>query len=215
MTPALHRYRAGFSIGGPVVADRTFYYTAFEREHARGEAASDIEGATASAMNAALVNGLFPDLTTRQLTLGLFPTAREETEWSAKATQQLTGRGSLVARFALTDNHDDNDAFNAGGLSDLSARGSSVTADRAVTGSWTTTVGSRTTNDFRGQVATRRFDAHTTDQHGPGVTTERSQQLPADFDRLNALAIVYGLQRRINPSRALHAVAAQFGTGTA
>ena len=168
--PALLRYRAGIAIGGPVVKDRAFYYTAFEREHARGEAASDIERGSASAINGALASGLFPDLTTRQLTSGLFPTLRDETEWSAKATRQLTGRGAWVTRFALTDGRDDNDAFNAGGLSDLSARGTNATADRAVTSSWATTLGSRTTNDLRGQVATRRVDAHTTDQHGPGVT---------------------------------------------
>jgi hypothetical protein len=168
--PALHRYRAGLAIGGPIVKDHTFYYTAFEREHTRGESASDIEPGVASAINGVLASGGFPDLTTWQLTRGLFPTALGETEWSAKATAQLTGRGALVGRVALTDNRDDHDAFHAGGLSDLSARGSSATADRAVTGSWTTTVGSHATNDLRGQAATRRVDAYTTDHQGPGVT---------------------------------------------
>src|SRR6516165_7516901 len=34
--PALHRYRTGVALGGPLVKNRTFYYAAFEQEHNRG-----------------------------------------------------------------------------------------------------------------------------------------------------------------------------------
>jgi hypothetical protein len=32
--PGLHRYRTGVALGGPIVRERTFFYAAFEQEHA-------------------------------------------------------------------------------------------------------------------------------------------------------------------------------------
>jgi hypothetical protein len=158
------------AIGGPLAKDRTFYYAAAEREEAHGQAASDIEPDTAQAINSGLSAGLLPRVATRQLTAGLFPTARTETEWSAKITHQLAGRGALVGRVAGTDTRDEHEAFNTGGLSDLSARGTTKTRDVALTSSWTTTVGLRATNDLRGQLASRRLGLETTEQQGVGVS---------------------------------------------
>ncbi len=167
--PRLRRYRGGLAMGGPLVKDRTFYYAAAEREQAHDEAASDIDPDVARSIDRALIAGQVPQVATRQLTVGLFPTARAETEWSAKVTHELVGRGALVARIAGTDNRDDHCAFNTGGQSDLSARGTTTTRDVAFTSSWTTTVGVRMTNDLRGQLASRRLGLHTTDQQSAGV----------------------------------------------
>src|SRR5205807_10348915 len=65
--PDLSRYRTGFAIGGPLVKDRTFYYTAFEQEHTRAESSSDIDPSVASAINQFLSGGAFPRLTTRRI----------------------------------------------------------------------------------------------------------------------------------------------------
>ena len=167
--PSLTRYRAGLALGGPVVKDRTFYYAAAEQEQTHAEAASDIDPQAVSAINATLAAGGFPKLGTRQLTAGVFPTSLTETEWSAKVTDRLTARDSLIAGLATTNRRESADAFNAGGLTDLSARGTSGTRDLAFTSSWTSILGSQMTNDLRGQVATRRVDLRTTDQQGPGV----------------------------------------------
>ena len=140
-TPSLWRYRGGLALGGPLVKDRTFYYAAAEREQAQTETASDIDSGAAVAINHALSAGLLPEVHTRQLTLGLFPTARAETEWSAKVVHQLADGGAVVGRIASTDNREEHDAFNTGGLSDRSVRGTQTTRDVAVTGSWTKTLG--------------------------------------------------------------------------
>lgn len=168
--PTLRRYRAGGAIGGPISRDRTFYYAAVEREGTHDETASDISPATASAINRSLDAGLLPELGTRQLTVGLFPTARSETEASVKTSHALDGRGLLVGALAANQNAEDHDAFNRGGLSDPSARGSATTRDVAGTAAWNTTVTPHTTNELRGQVAARRQTLQTADPQGPGVT---------------------------------------------
>jgi hypothetical protein len=168
--PALRRFRAGGAIGGPFVRDRSFYYAAAEREGTRDHAASDIARSTASAINTALSSGLLPELGTRELTIGVFPTARHETEASLKVTHQLEHRGTVVASLTANQNGDDHDAFNTGGLSDRSARGSAATRDVATTFSWYKTRGSTTANEFRGQVAGRRQTFQTADPIGPGVS---------------------------------------------
>src|SRR5262249_16266791 len=124
---------------------------------------------TPSAINAFLAGGGLPQLGTRQLGVGLFPTTLDETEVSAKLTHQLNPRQSVIARAALTRTDESADAFTTGGLTDLSARGSSHTRDVAFTGSWTTILGPKATNELRGQVATRRVTRRTTDHVGAGI----------------------------------------------
>jgi hypothetical protein len=162
--PDVTRFRGGFSIGGPVVTDRSFFYTAIEREQMHGQAASDIDPQTAATINAHVPPGL-PRLTT-----GLFPTALIETEWSGKVNHAVTPRHFLMVRVAGTNRTDTADAFNTGGLSDMSARGSDATRDTTLSATWTSVVGTRATNDVRGQLATRRVALSTADTHGPGIS---------------------------------------------
>ena len=167
--PALRRYRAGAAIGGPIVRDRTFYYAAAEREGTHDQTASDISPSVATAINRTLGAGLLPEIGTRQLTIGPFPMARGETESSVKLSHALGGRGFLTGAIAANHDADDYDAFNRGGLSDRSARGSTTTRDIAVTGSWNTSLTPRSVNELRGQFAGRRQTYESTDSQGPGV----------------------------------------------
>src|SRR6266567_2367952 len=58
--PSFRRLRAGFALGGPIVKGKTFYYTAVEQEHNRGQIGSDIDPAVASTINSFLATGAFP-----------------------------------------------------------------------------------------------------------------------------------------------------------
>src|SRR5262249_2801429 len=167
--PVLRRYRAGVALGGPISRNHTFYYAAVEREGTHDQTASDISSSTATAINRALSAGLLPEIGTRQLTLGPFPTARRETESSVKISHSLEGRGALTGAVAANQNADDHDAFNRFGLSDRSARGSASTRDVAATGSWNRALTARTANELRGQIAARRQTFQTADPQGPGV----------------------------------------------
>jgi hypothetical protein len=162
--PSLTRFRGGFSMGGPLIKDRTFYYGAFEREQTRGQTASDIDPHVVSTINAVLLPGF------SALTNGLFPTSLTETEWSGKVNYAVTSADSLMVRVAGTDRSEMADAFNTSGLTDFGARGSSTARDTAVGATWTTVLGARATNDVRGQLAARHVGLSTTNVQGPGVS---------------------------------------------
>ncbi|HEX6462963.1 MAG TPA: TonB-dependent receptor, partial [Vicinamibacterales bacterium] len=166
--PKLTRYRAGVAVGGPLVKDRTFFYTAAEREQSNGQAASDIDPSVAATINGALRSSL-PARLTPSLTTGLFPTSLTETEWSGKLNHQFSARDNVMARVAGIARDENADAFNTGGLTDVSARGSNRVSDTGVTATWTRTIGSSMTNELRSQFATRNVDLHTGDAVGPGV----------------------------------------------
>ena len=167
--PYFRHFRAGVALGGPVVKNRTFYYAAIEQEHNRGQSGSDIDPGIAAAINTALATGAFPGLATRQITTGFFATSRAETEVAGRLDQQLTKNTSLMLRYAFTNNKEAGDAFNAGGLADASARGSSFTSDNALSGWLTTVFGSEAVGDLRFQAATRRAVLRPNDAVGPEI----------------------------------------------
>lgn len=167
--PSFRRYRAGFALGGPIVKDRTFYYVAIEQEHNRGQNGSDVDPAAASAINSFLATGAFPGIPTRQITTTFFPISRAETEAAGKLDHELTKSTSLMLRYAFTNNREAGDAFNTGGLTDYSGRGSSFIADNALSGSLTSLYGADAVGDFRFQAATRHAVLRPTETVGPEI----------------------------------------------
>jgi hypothetical protein len=167
--PSLHRYRTGLALGGPIVKDRTFYYVGFEQEHSRSREDSSFTPSVASAVNRVLASGVYPDLGTRRVSDDSFPTARSETEASAKVNHQWTPRNSVMFRYAFTNNREAGDAFNTAGWNDPSARGSSFTEDHAFVGGLTSVFTPQSVGDLRFQIADRQAVLRTNDAIGPGV----------------------------------------------
>ena len=167
--PSFRRLRAGFALGGPIVKGKTFYYTAVEQEHNRGQIGSDIDPAVASTINSFLATGAFPRLLTRQITTAFSPLARAETEAAGKLDHQFTKNTGLMVRYAFTNNKQSGDAFNTGGLMDASAHGSSFTSDNVLSGSLMTVLGSEAVSDLRFQAATRHAVLRTNEPFGPEI----------------------------------------------
>jgi len=167
--PSFRRFRAGSSLGGPIVKNRTFYYAAVEQEHNRGQVGLDIDPAIASTINSFLATGAYRGLPTRQITTAFSPIARAETEAAGKLEHQLTESTSLMLRYAFTNNRESGDAFNSSGLIDASARGSSFISDNALSGSLTTVLSSEAVSDLRFQAATRHAVLRTNQLFGPEV----------------------------------------------
>jgi hypothetical protein len=165
----LNRYRTGLSLGGPLIKDRMFYYAGFEQEHNRSQSSSDIDQHLASAINQFLAMGAYPRLATRSIITGFFPVSRAETEASAKLNHQLNPQHSLMIRYALTNNRAAGDAFNTGGLTDASSRGSSFTKDHVLVGSLVSLFGTSVVGNLRFQLATRRVALRTNDEAGPEI----------------------------------------------
>src|ERR1700682_4417018 len=160
--PSLRKYRAGSSQGGPLIRNRTFYYAAFEQEHNRA-----LEDAFLSPQAVTAINQV---LGARRVSDDRFPTARAETEASAKLNHQLTPSNSLMLRYAFTNNREVGDAFHNAGWDDPSARGSSFTKDHDGAASLTSVFTPQAGGDLRFQLAQRRAVVRTNDASGPGVT---------------------------------------------
>ena len=167
--PSFRRFRAGSSLGGPIIRDKTFFYAAVEQEHNRGQTGSDIDPALASTINSFLATRAFPGLPTRQITTAFSPIARAETEAAGKLNHQLTKNTALMLRYAFTNNKESGDAFNTSGIIDASSRGSSFASDNTLSGSLTTVLGSQAVSDFRFQAATRRAVLRTNQPLGPEI----------------------------------------------
>lgn len=159
--PDINRERIGFSIGGPIRKNRTFYYTSFEQEHSRGEESSEFSPETITA--AAGLPG------SRQLTTGFFPTGREETEFATRFDQQIGTKNSLMLRYSFNNNREVNDAFNTSDLVDFTGRGSVFTEDHQLVAGLTTSVSSQSANEVHFAVSTRRDTQRTVDQAGPAI----------------------------------------------
>src|ERR1700737_1017847 len=168
--PDLQRFRAGLSVGGPIVHGRTFFYLAGEQEGAHGDDSSLISPSVATAINDALRSGAFPRNTTRAINPAQFHVARAETELSGRLDHQIGSKHALLLKYALTNNREAGDAFNTGGLVDPSGRGSSFVEDQGVTGSLTSVLSNNSLNSVRFQVSTRRALLRTTDQIGPEIS---------------------------------------------
>jgi TonB dependent receptor/Carboxypeptidase regulatory-like domain len=168
--PDLSRFRAGLSTGGPVIRGRTFYYLAGEQEGAHGDDSSVISPSVASVINGVLGSGAFPRITTRAINPAVFRVARAETEISGRLDHQIRNKHSLLLKYALTNNREAGDAFNAGGLVDPSGRGSSFIEDQGITGSLTSVLSNNALNSVRFQVSTRRAALRTADQIGPEIS---------------------------------------------
>jgi outer membrane receptor protein involved in Fe transport len=165
--PSVNRYRVGVSVGGPIKKGRTFYYTGFEQEHARGQAASDIDPSVIATLNPFLQQDKVAGL--HGISNDLFPIARAETEASLRLDHQLTSSTMLFMRYAFTNNRESNDAFNTADIVDFTARGSDFTKDNTLAGGLTKTSGANFINDLRFQVATRREVQRTADPNAPGI----------------------------------------------
>jgi hypothetical protein len=120
-------------------------------------------------LNAFLATGAFPGLATRQITTAFSPIARAETEAAGKLDHQLTKNTALMVRYTFTSNKEAGDAFDTNGLIDASARGSGFTSDNALSGSFTTVLGSEAVSDLRFQAATRHAVLRTKEPFGPEI----------------------------------------------
>ena len=165
--PDEKRERFGVALGGPIRRDRTFFYIAGEQEIAHGQDASDLKPATRAAIQTAL-SGYAP-YAGFQLANGLFPTADQETELSARVDHKLTNAHSLMLRYAFTNSRNVNDAFSNDEITDSSARGSAFIADNSLNGTMTSTAGSSLLNKLSFEVAQRRALDRTGQQTVPGI----------------------------------------------
>ena len=176
------RYQPGGSIGGPIIRDRLFFYTAFEQEHLSTEEQSEIAAPVRTSINSRLASGFALNLTVRGLSSQFFPVATDETEASGKLTYLPNAVHTINVGFNFTRLSENADAFNADALTDETARGSSHIKDYQLTGSIVSILTPHSINDFRFQASGHNFDSHAGDQIGPGIEIIGAARFGRPFD---------------------------------
>lgn len=150
----------GASAGGPVVADRTFYFTNFEQRLLNQSGLITIAPANVEKINARL---------SAPISTGLYPNPVHNSSFLAKIDHQLTKNDSFSARYALYDVHSRN-SRGAGGLNAVSASAGLDSTDHAIAFGNVATFSGRTINETRGQFVSSSLGALPTDPVGPAVS---------------------------------------------
>jgi hypothetical protein len=167
--PRFRRYQPGASLGGAIVRDKLFFYTAIEQETFNADEESEINANVRSRINAALASGFAPRVAVRSLSGKSFRVGADETEAAGKLTYLPNSFNTLNFRFAFTNNRARSDAFNSDAISDQTARGSSYTKDYQLTASAISVLTPKIINDFRFQASTRRALTRAGDRNGTGI----------------------------------------------
>lgn len=156
----------GASIGGPIAANRTFYFGNVEKKALDQTGLGTISAANAAAINAQLAATGYRG---PQITTGIFPNPVNAVNALAKVDHQFSQRDQISVRYSRYDVSSDN-ARGAGGLSAPSAATALDNADQMVAIGNTLVLSSRTVLETRAQVAHSRLQARATDGIGPAVS---------------------------------------------
>jgi len=156
----------GASLGGPMVHDRSFYFTNFEQRELNQSGLITIAPANVEAINTRLTatgyKGPF-------ISPGLYPNPVHNSNFLAKADHQFSQKDQFSVRYSLYDVHSDN-SRGAGGLSAASASAGLDNTDQTIAISNVATFSPRLVNETRGQFTDGNLHAPPSDPIGPAVS---------------------------------------------
>ena len=155
----------GGSLGGPIVSDRTFYFTNVEQRRLDQTGLTTIAPANVDAINARLrqVGYGGPAVAT-----GQYANPVDSTNFLVKVDHLVSGRDQLRLRYSLYDVAARN-SRGAGGLNAPTASSDLANLDQAIALSNTLTLSARTVLETRAQFAHGDLEAPAADQVGPAV----------------------------------------------
>jgi hypothetical protein len=161
----MHQWQYGASVGGPIAAERTFYFTNAEQRRLDQTGLSTVSPANAAAINERLAATGYqgPPVAT-----GIYPNPIDTTNLIAKIEHQARTRGRFGFRFSLYDVAATN-ARGAGGLNAPTASANLDNLDQTIALSHSVTLSARTFLESRAQIAGGRLDAPPSDPVGPAV----------------------------------------------
>ena len=156
----------GGSLGGPIVQNRTFYFTNVEQRRLDQSGLVTILEENVRTINARLAAvGYGGPLITR----GIYSSPINSTNLLAKVDHQVSGRDQFGIRYSLYDISSEN-SRGAGALNAPSASSGLDNIDQTIAVSNTFTLSARTVLETRAQFAHSDLSAPATDQIGPAVS---------------------------------------------
>jgi hypothetical protein len=165
-TLPMNQQQYGASVGGPIVRDRTFFFTNAERRALDQTGLTTISEANVATINARLDATGYPG---SRVTTGEYANPVNTLNLLAKIDHSLNDRDRLSVRYSLYD-VDAKNSRGAGALSAPSASSSLDNRDQSIALSNTWTLSPRTVNETRAQFLYSDLLALPTDPVGPSVT---------------------------------------------
>jgi Carboxypeptidase regulatory-like domain/TonB dependent receptor len=156
----------GGSVGGPLVRNRTFYFTNFEQRLLDQTGLVTILEPNVPIINDRLAATGYPGA---QVTTGIYPNPVHSANLFGKVDHQVSGSDQLSVRYSLYHVTSDN-SRGAGALNAPSASAALDNIDHSLAFGNTWTLSSRTVNETRAQVAYGDLEAPATDPIGPAVS---------------------------------------------
>jgi len=155
----------GFTLGGPLHHDRTFFFSNFEQTRRNYSAVLTIDPAAVNTINNRLraVNYNAPFIST-----GVVPASFDTTNFFTRFDHSINQKNQLSGRYSLYHINAVN-SRTVGGLNAVSRGTGLNNTDQTVVVSNVTTVSSRTLNEARVQYTNSRLDAPVNDEVGPAV----------------------------------------------
>ncbi len=161
----MNQKQYGASIGGPVVRDRTFYFSNVEDRRLYQTGLTTIAPVSAAIINTRLNAVQYPG---SNVAPGIYPNPVHSLNVLAKIDHQVGGTDQLGVRYSAYRVMSDN-ARGAGGLNAPSASASLRNIDHSIAVSNTHTLTTRTVNETRLQFTHADLSAPPSDPIGPAV----------------------------------------------
>ena len=98
-TLPMHQNQYGASLGGPIVRNRTFYFSNFEQRQLDQSGLTTIATPNVAIINARLAAVKYPG---SPVETGVYPNPVDSTNFLGKIDHQISSRDQLVVRYAST-----------------------------------------------------------------------------------------------------------------
>ena len=156
----------GASLGGPIVRDRTFFFSNFEQRRLDQSGLVIVDPAVVNIINARLAAVGYPGA---PVTTGEYPNPVNSTNFLGKLDHQISGQDQFSVRYSLYNVNSSN-SRGAGGMNAPSASAGLDNTDQSVAFGNTMTLSARTVNETRAQFSYGDLKALPTDPIGPAVS---------------------------------------------
>ena len=156
----------GGSLGGPIVRNRTFYFSNFEQRLLDQSGLVTILPENVPVINARLAATGYPGA---PVTTGIYPNPVHSANLLGKVDHQVSGSDQMTLRYSLYHVTSDN-SRGAGALNAPTASAGLDNVDHSIAFGNTWTISSRTVNETRAQFAYGDLKAPPTDPIGPAVS---------------------------------------------